>query len=355
DPYGADRWMQDVMEIGYSSLPTVNSEETWNLPAVMRTFNDRQKNGWGVLDKYPKNNLLGPDYAFHQTTRPGIGSSLDSFGNLECSPPVTVNGKEYKFGRIVYGEGYGSNKMHKSVTDFLHAQLIQAPFSIDTGWLAVGHVDEIFSFCPMKNASKKFRVLSASPDVAVNILNDLKSSGDGDSKLFQSVRDAKYTAGRMEPQSVYKFQTVNEILDDSDFITHQGIVQDLIDAQKEIFKTELGLNDSDFVDLPVLFREYDGNGYIAYTAGVVNMLVVTYSGGARLCIPKPFGPVVGGKCQFEEDIKFKLDPTGSSTTGLDYTFIDDFVTYHNGDGEIHCGTNSKRIASTDSWWWEQDV
>ena len=354
NPYGSDRWMQDVMEIGFSTLPGTCTEKEWHLPVAVRTYNDRIKNGWGVLDRYPKNNLLGPGYGFHQTAKPGRGTSLDSFGNLECSPPVTVNGKEYKFGRIVYGEGSGLNRMHKSVTDFLHAQKIQSPFSIDTGWLVVGHVDETVSFCPMKNASKKFKVLAASPQVAVDILRDLENSGNGDAKLFQGVRDAKYKNGRMRPTSVYKLQTVSEILGDGDFMLHQDIAQIAIDLQKDTLAKELGLGTDDFIDLPVLFREDDGNGYIAYTAGVVNMLVVTHAGGARLCIPKPFGPMIGGICQFEVDIISKLGESGSSVTGLDYSFIDDFVTYHNLYGEIHCGTNSRRIAPDTVRWWEQE-
>lgn len=30
-------------------------------------------------------------------------SGLDSFGNLEVSPPVVANGKEYPLGRILFG------------------------------------------------------------------------------------------------------------------------------------------------------------------------------------------------------------------------------------------------------------
>jgi protein-arginine deiminase len=33
-------------------------------------------------------------------------TSLDSFGNLEVSPPVTVNGKEYPLGRILIGSSF---------------------------------------------------------------------------------------------------------------------------------------------------------------------------------------------------------------------------------------------------------
>ena len=33
-------------------------------------------------------------------------NSLDSFGNLEVSPPVTVNGKHYPLGRIIIGVAF---------------------------------------------------------------------------------------------------------------------------------------------------------------------------------------------------------------------------------------------------------
>lgn len=33
-------------------------------------------------------------------------TSLDSFGNLEVSPPVTVNGKNYPLGRILVGVAF---------------------------------------------------------------------------------------------------------------------------------------------------------------------------------------------------------------------------------------------------------
>lgn len=33
-------------------------------------------------------------------------SSLDSFGNLDVSPPVTVDGREYPLGRILIGDSF---------------------------------------------------------------------------------------------------------------------------------------------------------------------------------------------------------------------------------------------------------
>lgn len=355
-----DRWMQDALEVGFSTLPKTKPKPDWNLPVVLRTANDRGVMWGGDIDKYPKDKLLSPGYGFTQALPPTIGSSLDSFGNLECSPPFTHKGtgKEYKFGRIVYGmDGLDPLRdMRVEVREFLHAQLVQEPFSIDTGWLIVGHVDEVISFCPMKNAPKKFKVLLASPARAVKILTDLKSSGRGSARLFQGIDFGPSFGGTFNAASLaadFPLRTVNAILGNAAFMAVQTTVQGHIDGIQATLKTEMGLEDSDFISLPVLFKE-DSGRHVAYTPGVVNMLVLTKADKTiRACIPKPFGPIVGGVCKFEEDVRNKLGP--AATTGVDLKFIDDFRTYHVGSGEIHCGTNSKREPPTDRWWWEQQV
>jgi protein-arginine deiminase len=339
-----DRWMQDVMEIGFSTLPNTKSKSKWHLPVVLRTAADRS--GKGTLEDYPENNMLGPGFGFTQELDPSGGSSLDSFGNLECTPPFTHKDtkKEYKFGRIYYGEGgtFGRN-MYEEVRDFLDAQKVQEPIPIDTDWLIVGHVDEIISFCPMKNAPKKFKVLLASPDRAIEILKNLKSKGLGCIKFFKGVNS---------PNPLFKKIKIKKILASPTWRKDQKDVQKEIDKAKGILQSELGLEETDFISLPVLFRE-EGGRYVASSPGVVNMLVLTKNNGkVILCIPKPFGPRVFGKCQFEKAIKADLGPPAA--TGVKLKFIDDFETYHEQYGEIHCGTNSTRKPPEDRWWWEQE-
>ena len=74
---GRDPWIQDEVEFGFSQSPT------HTLPVVCDSPRDRG------LDDFPELELLGPDFGHFQ-----IGgsspNSLDSFGNLEVSPPVTV-------------------------------------------------------------------------------------------------------------------------------------------------------------------------------------------------------------------------------------------------------------------------
>lgn len=354
--YGKDPWMQDAMEIGFSTLPNTDTKSKWHLPVVLRTANDRVAcygQSYAIIDKYPKDNMLGPGFGFTQALKPKVGSSLDSFGNLECTPPFihSITKKDYKFGRIYYGED-SSREMQKKVVEFLTEQKVQDPFHIDTSWLVVGHVDEVVSFCPMKNAKYEFKVLIASPDEALKILRKAKATA----KLFEGIKlTLEYDSADL--LAGYPKQTVDEILKDTTgLMADQAEAQKKIDGVRDELKKAIGIEDDDFIHLPVLFKKKGGR-YIAYTPDVVNSLVLTKVAGddrtVRLCIPKPFGPKKKGKCAFEKDIEDKLGP--SATTGVEIKFIDDFVTYHRQMGEIHCGTNSKRKPPEDCCWWEQKV
>lgn len=73
----------------------------------------------------------------------------------------------------------------------------------------------------------------------------------------------------------------------------------------------------------------------------VNMLVL----GKHLGIPKPFGPIINGRCCLEEKVCSLLEPLG-----LHCTFINDFYTYHIRHGEVHCGTNVRRKPFSFKWW-----
>ena len=373
-PHGADRWIQDAMEIGFSSMPKTLGQEQWHLPAVIPSA---RKQNQGQLHRYPKRHMLGPNFGYAVPKVPTIScSTLDSFGNLECTPPVSVNGREYKFGRIIYGHD-SARRMKSAVRIFLNKQKVQEPFHIDTRWLAVGHVDEIYSICPWSNTDKKFKVIIASPVSALDILTTLRDVGQGDAPLFEGINR----------RLGYRLRTIDAILNDLAFVRMNRRVQRKIDRVEQKLRQELGLLDGDIVKFPVIFSWYvertnerycdgtleinfhpDGSSeelcrgtwrrryriypreHVAYTGNSVNMLVATKSDDtARLVIPKPFGPIVNNTCQFEEEIECQLIGSGNT-----HSFIDCFVSYHHRGGEIHCGTNSKRIPPTDRWWWEQE-
>uniref|UniRef100_A0A3B4AGH6 protein-arginine deiminase n=1 Tax=Periophthalmus magnuspinnatus TaxID=409849 RepID=A0A3B4AGH6_9GOBI len=315
-----DRWMQDELEFGYIDSPH------HGFPVVLDSPRDQQ------LDDFPYDVLLGPDFGYvtREPKRKDV-SSLDSFGNLEVSPPVTVNGKHYPLGRIIIGVAFPTaskgRNMTKMVQDFLWAQTVQEPIALFSDWLEVGHVDEFMSFVPAKDR-KGFRLLLASPDAGYKLFKNLQNDGHGDAKLFED-----------EPTI-----TVNEILADKILQDENNYSQSCIDWNRDVLKRELGLDDEDIIDLPVLFKLVeDGGQYraLAYYPDMVNMIVL----GENLGIPKPFGPKVNGVCALEQEMVSLM-----GNLGLTCTFIDDFTSYHKLMGEVHCGSNVRRSPFDFKWW-----
>lgn len=116
--------------------------------------------------------------------------------------------------------------------------------------------------------------------------------------------------------------------------------QRCIDWNREVLKRELGLTEHDIVDIPQLFSLKDAYAE-AFFPDMVNMVVL----GRHLGIPKPFGPLINGRCCLEEEVRSLLEPLG-----LHCTFIDDYYAYHKLLGEIHCGSNVRRKPFPFKWW-----
>ncbi|XP_058409008.1 protein-arginine deiminase type-1 [Diceros bicornis minor] len=313
-----DRWIQDEMEFGYIEAPHKS------FPVVFDSPRDR-----GLKD-FPYERILGPDFGY--VTREILlsgASGLDSFGNLDVSPPVTVGGKEYPLGRILIGSNFpksGGRRMARVVRDFLSAQQVQAPVELYSDWLSVGHVDEFLSFVPASD-QKGFRLLLASPSACLQLFQEKKEQGYGDAAQFDGL---KHQAKR----------SINEMLADRRLQKDSLHVQSCIDWNREVLKRELGLTERDIIDIPQLFS-LKGSYAEASFPDMVNMVVL----GKHLGIPKPFGPIIDGRCCLEEKVRSLLEPLG-----LHCTFIDDYLSYHKLLGEVHCGTNVRRQPFSFKWW-----
>ncbi|XP_072308324.1 protein-arginine deiminase type-2 isoform X2 [Eucyclogobius newberryi] len=318
-----DRWMQDELEFGYIDSPH------HSFPVVLDSPRDQ------ALADFPYHALLGPDFGYVTRVphRKDV-SSLDSFGNLEVSPPVTVNGKDYPLGRIIIGVAFPTTShgrnMTKVVQDFLRAQAVQEPIALYSDWLEVGHVDEFMSFVPAKDR-KGFRLLLASPDAGYKLFKGLQNDGNGGAKLFEGIPGEEQIS-------------VDEILDNKQLQDENNYVQSCIDWNRDVLKKELGLDDEDIIDLPILFKLVETKGHyraLAYYPDMVNMIVL----GKNLGIPKPFGPKVNGSCVLEQEMVSLM-----GNLGLTCTFINDFASYHKLLGEVHCGSNVRRSPFEFKWW-----
>ncbi|XP_007459321.1 PREDICTED: protein-arginine deiminase type-1 [Lipotes vexillifer] len=313
-----DRWIQDEMEFGYIEGPHKS------FPVVFDSPRDRG------LKYFPYKRILGPDfgYVIREMQFAGV-SGLDSFGNLDISPPVTVEGKEYPLGRILIGSSFpksGGRRMAKVVRDFLKAQQVQAPVELYSDWLWVGHVDEFLSFVPTSD-QKGFRLLLASPGACLKLFQEKKEEGYGEAAQFDGL---KHQVKR----------SINEMLEDRILRNDNLYAQRCIDWNREVLKQELGLTERDIVDIPQLFFLRDSHAE-AFFPNMVNMVVL----GKYLGIPKPYGPIINGCCCLEEKVRSLLEPLG-----LCCTFIDDYLSYHELSGEIHCGTNVRRKPFPFKWW-----
>ncbi|XP_040389366.1 protein-arginine deiminase type-1-like isoform X1 [Cygnus olor] len=314
----SDRWIQDELEFGYVEAP----HKTF--PVVFDSPRNR-----GLKD-FAFKKILGPDFGYVTREPPGHeASSLDSFGNLDVSPPVTVRGKEYPLGRILIGSPLpwaSGRRMSKVVRDFLYAQKVQAPVEIYSEWLSVGHVDEFLTFVPAYDR-KGFRLLLASPTACYKLFQEKQRQGHGE-------------ATQLVGMSGTERRSIDDILADEGLRNDNKHVQRCIDWNRDLLKQELGLSEQDIIDIPQLFI-LNGSRADAYFPDMVNMLVL----GRHLGIPKPFGPLVAGQCCLEERVRALLEPLG-----LSCTFINDYFSYHVLFGDVHCGTNVRRKPLAAKWW-----
>lgn len=321
-----DRWIQDEIEFGYVQ------GASHVLPVVLDSPRDRG------LDDFPEKELLGPDFGHFQVGG-STPNSLDSFGNLEVSPPVTVKGRKYPLGRIVFGgKKFGdysesNRQMMPQLRKFLYSQKVQSPFEIYTDWLTVGHVDEIICFVPAVN-DVGFEVLVASPQKTKAILERLKIQGHGNVKMFTGMM-------RGEPGSSESAEiSVNMLLANTTFWKENDEYQDYMNSNVSILKEQLNIGDEHVIQMPVLFHPTGINRTAAYFPDMVNHLVINNTS----IVPKPHGPEIDGECMFERAFK-------EAVPERDVVFIEDWYSYHEMLGEVHCGTNIQRKPFLNKLWW----
>uniref|UniRef100_A0A8D0GRS1 Protein-arginine deiminase n=1 Tax=Sphenodon punctatus TaxID=8508 RepID=A0A8D0GRS1_SPHPU len=308
-----DRWIQDEMEFGYVQAPHKA------FPVVF----DSPRNG--QLKDFPFKSILVGGFIYLLAETSLLGSSIPAADLMDEFGEVTVNllsdsvSLSVKWGQLyvlsLLFSRTGGRRMTKVVKDFLCAQQVQSPVELFADWLYVGHVDEFMSFVPAPGR-QGFRLLLASPSACYQLFKEKQEEGYGDAVMFE---------GKMPFLSL---------------LTRRGASPSCIDWNRDILKRELGLTERDIIDIPQLFRLLEKEAH-AFFPDMVNMLVL----GKHLGIPKPFGPIIKGKCCLEAKVRSLLEPLG-----LACTFINDYFSYHLYLGEVHCGTNARRKPFSFKWW-----
>ena len=327
--YSYDQWIQDEIELGWTTANGV--ENQW----VVDSIRDRP------LDAFPEVELLAPDVVIKTWGEPDSATSLDYFGNLEVSPPVTVDDVDYPLGRIYWG-GHPDLHPDDELTDFLVSQQVQSPFQVDSTWLCVSHIDEFTSFVPDPASPKGFKFVYANTDLAWQLLEDM----DADTPL------PRYG---VSPPGGHGLSTVGALLNNSALsLLNEEIQEDYLDPLLEQFKDELGLEDDDIILVPALFEAPSGcSGYVAaLIPAMVNLVSTTRDEQTDIFLADPFTRNSNSSEIGQQDDPFIDYVTSNFPESLELHFVDNWSVYHMQLGEVHCGTNVQRTGSDD---WRRDA
>jgi len=328
--YGDDPWMQDEPE--FSRVWSPESEGTLILDSI------RDGNGWGGLDPFPET-LAGVDVWVETHGQDGVANTYDAFGNLEVSPPVTVDGVSYPLGRVYYGwngtdGGFEDHGPQPEVRAWLEETGAQAPFFVDTSWLCVGHIDEYTSFIPDPSARRGFRFLVSDTGLGLQTLQQL----DGSTPLVRHAR--RGYNGHDRPD-------IDSYVQDAALVAYnQDLQRDHIEPAIQVFRDELALTDEEIVRVPAFFEEVIDEGFgvcgaAAVVPGTVNLLMVTNEDGTggTAFIPDPF---VRSDVASPDQDPFIAAWKDLLPDGVTPVFLDNWFVYHMGLGEVHCATNQRR-------------
>ncbi|UCC31836.1 MAG: hypothetical protein JSU86_06075, partial [Phycisphaerales bacterium] len=385
DNGGDDPWAQDEFQIGYQESPQ---------KAMYVVLDSKRDRG---LEPFPVT-LLGPDFGHIQINDGNRPNTRDAFGNLEVSPPCTVDDVSYPLGRIYYGYNPASSlpapcagPIDGQLRAFLERQALQAPVALDTDWLSVGHVDEFMSIVPNSVATHGWSVVLASPSLAVDALQGDALTPGGVESTWSIPRYWAYSVGTVEellsrsldaPVSGTELDTIVEYNSDDTsplIATLASITQ--------VLATEFGLEASgDIVEVPVLFNRIAERGVdcdpsappppvdLYFATAITPNLANGAFYGAVYIAPDNFLHVTDSTLA-EEDTNgnFQRDPgepeRNANTVfdshrdpfhayleanvpgGLSVIYVDDWLVYHLMDGEVHCSSNEVRTIPLDVHWW----
>ena len=267
--------------------------------------------------------------------------TLDSMGNLEFLPPHRVGTSDRPLGRAIMGYSPGTKTRKTSaptarLQNLLTAQTGVAPLLVDTGWLEVAHIDEIMHVAPAASV-RGWQLVVADPQAAIDLLKKAGAAGHGKVAVTSA------------PDS--NFGTIADVVADKGMVGVNTLAATRITAALQSVKAATGLTDADIIRVPVLFTQEinpdaepskaQDTSLSALLPNAVNGVVL---GRDRYLAAKQFGPMINGRDLFADAVS-----AAYAKAGFTVSYVDTFRPYHTGGGEIHCGTNTLRNATT-PWW-----
>jgi hypothetical protein len=290
-----DYWAQDAVHFGHCVTPNrtqavfVQSIRASQTKASFKAGLETQITDYladdasGLFTELPE--LLGKNE--------WAGNSRDYGGNLVATPPVltpttardhTAASRGFPahpkspYGKLILGHSIAARPTQTHFT-FVEAQKVQPIIPIDTSWLSVGHADELVSFVPAKQpcqytkcGERGWAMLFACPDLAIELAT-----------LASAEQGVFFSPVGITAQVVTMYTVTNDGVLDRNAHPETRRLDETLGRIRHGLAAAL----ADVIQVPVLFSP-GGGKKVATFPNMVNHVGL----GARLAIPKPWGPRV---------------------------------------------------------------
>ena len=327
--YG-DQWTQDFFETAWMAMPAVDGPHVIHVNFRSANFTGSLRHAGRVVYTH----FRGKDIAGATVYDPNHSNSMDSlnsYGNLETTPPYELDGVSYPNGRVFRGS-VPSFYPDQAFARMLESQQVQPILTVDTAWLLVGHVDETIAYVAAPDLPRGWTVAINNASLAWAKFQELEDAGLGGTRLFE---------GKEWDPGVTAETTVSAVLADADLAASNQWAVTEVEGQLVTLKAAIGLTDEELVQVP--FLHHDMYGYsVAFQPGFVNGIHIDESNYAP---PKGHGPKVDGAYVFQD-----WAVENFAAVGISLHFLEDWDLYHALLGEVHCGSNATRVIPDQTWW-----
>lgn len=335
-------WMQDQFETGIATVPTSHGPNSMRVTIVAQhrveygPVSGRNPAIVQLVSRLrafvaPGRGVIVPPVGPTPPWEGGVTTELDVSGALEATPAVVGA----PFGKVLLSDAgkprhQPTFAVHGGTAALLGAQ-IQPLVRLPTGWLDVGHVDEVLSFVPAATGRGWALVLS-DPAAALRVLA---------------------AAARRSPNAMLRPPGLppvraRAVLDGPIGKTTRAAAARVEEIEATLRSAlHLGTDDEAIIRVPVLFRRAprslttpkgEQTGLEGYPANTVNGLHIT---GRRFLAPAPHGPLVGGVDALQDAARRAF-----RAKGVRVRFVETSPMPHLHGGELHCTTNAERVFAT---------
>jgi hypothetical protein len=320
-----DPWVQDCMEFGYSRFPAANTMGYHEMLVVLdlaRGF------GVGALPAQLSEPPYNLNYGYIKPVAGPLDAEGSTGGNIEVSLPTSA----WPAGRIVVGSG-----LNQDIKKFMLRQKVQVHptegvIEKDTSWLAVGHIDEVVSFCQVGGAD---RILIAAPHEAVQLWT--QAGG------IWAVRANATVKGFLEASGLPTTRIPADVLSMTVKQYNDKLWSDHIKNVRQTLPAQVGMDPGAMILLPVVFLPNSAAGGKAATLRFPDRVNLFVRGSGSFVVGD-VGP----------DIQPTPDPLKAEVQQRlgnipERSFLDSSV-FHENHGDIHCASHSARSGPSKKEW-----